>query len=602
MHNRRISVAASLGMALVVALGTLVISVGPAPSAGAAGLQETVAVASSSRTGATSVNELQAGSSYLLTVSGSYTYGRLPSGVGSADAECATIPPSPTYQRQPYILLEPSGDRLDLYVNGGNVEWEALNADPFGCSTDHTYQLTFAPTVTGTINFKVHDTGFNDNFGGFTVAIQEIQEVPVESLRLNSATKGVFSTASLSLTKTYRFDITGTYTIGKVGSLTIPGIADAECYSVPPAPGSRDASTVITPTTLDDDVLDVYVNNLNVDWNATIASRLGCNDIDHTYTTLYRPGADGPVKFSVNDKNTSDNAGSFDIKITEVPQATAVPDLALPQISLHEEVKVQSTSKNGTSSALPLKAGDSYLLEARGTYSYGIGQADAECADANSEPGFFLPDRYAAIAPTTDLLDVLVNSTAIEWSPTIPDAEGCNTTDHTYRHQFEATTTSVVNFKMADSYVRDNAGTVTVRIYRIDEIPLGATAVNSSNSSGVNTLPLAAGRTYRLSATGLYTYAFAAGSDADAECARSGTNPLFVQDMVSAPGQDQLDLYVANAPISWKPASGVGFCDPNHEYSHTFTPLNAGQVNLKVKDTGYRDNRGVLSVNTFLKV
>lgn len=581
----------------------LVLSIAPSTTAGAAGLSETVLVPSAHRTGNSTVNSLVAGRSYLFKITGSFSYGRIGSGVGRADAECSNLPPDETFQRNRQALLEPGGDPLDVYVNGANIEWEAVSADSFGCSRDHTYTYTYVPTVTAPAHFAVHERNNTDNAGPLYVTVTEIVETPVETMRVYAtAANGTASTTVLSPTKLYRIEISGTYTFQRTGSVNV-AIADAECMSLNGGPGSRDASGVLTPTNTADDVLDVLVNNTSVDWVPTVPSKLNCNDTNHAYRVNYRPPTASTVRLRVNDNNTADNAGILDVRIVEIPDVVvATGALPLPEISLNEDVTVPANNRNGGSSRLPLQAGESYLLEARGVYNYGGGSADAECSSSRTDP-LYLPDRYAAVAPTTDLLDVLVNNEAVEWVPTKGNPDGCNETDHAYRYTFVAGATGAVNFRVNDGNLGDNSGSVTVRIYRIQEVSLGSNAVPANSSAGVNTAPVVAGRDYRFHVSGTYTYAFQAGADADAECSRTAADPVYLPQRYNFSGADVLDLYVNNAPVTWSPATGgVGTCDTAHEYGLSYQPVIPGPVNLKIRDGGYTDNTGGLTATLFMKV
>src|SRR4051794_32398948 len=111
--SRALAFCGAAGVAASVLVGVTV-----TPSV-AAPLDETLTVSPRVPTGATSVNSLTPGSKYVVTVTGTFTYGKVLSNEpqGSADAECTTLPPDTNYQRSRFLLLEPQGDVLDLYVN-----------------------------------------------------------------------------------------------------------------------------------------------------------------------------------------------------------------------------------------------------------------------------------------------------------------------------------------------------------------------------------------------------------------------------------------------------------------------------------------------------
>jgi hypothetical protein len=526
---------------------------------------------------------------------------------GSADAECSTQPPDTTYQRSRFVLLETSGDLLDLYVNGANVEWQAQTPDPLGCASDggHTYTLVYSPSSPGPVNFAVHDRGYADNNGALTVTIREQSETQIADFNVPSRVKsGVVSPVALDPAKQYRFQVSGTYSFGTPGN-----VADAECAGVPPAPLQRNLyGTILTPTDTTDDLLDLYVGNVQQDWVAQKAGPTGCSDTDHVYSLDYSPAGAGPVNLRIVDSNNNDNVGQLRVKIFEVSVA-AVPQPtqgALPNIDIRETVTVDSRNRDGASSALPLQAGKSYVVEASGTYSYGGGQqADAECSLTSSDPTWRADRTFPGITDD-DMLDVLVNGQGVDWTPTTVGDPGCNSSGHVYRLVFVPTVTSVVNFKVNDIYYGDNGGSLSIKISRITEIPAGGLLVNSSNPQGGSSITqLQANQTYRLNANGVYNYyRTQSGAFADAECSEAAfypyNDPTFQANRFG--GSDLLDLYVDGGEVTWQPASGSPTgCDANHSYNYFFTPVASRSVNLRVFDgpKNYADNVGSLAVLVF---
>lgn len=104
--------------------------------------------------GATTAGQLVAGSTYQITARGTYQ----PGPGRSADAECATYPPDPTYRRSRLGVLETDGpdDPYDLYVDGRPVDWRPAAADLAGCdTTGHTYHVTYVPGRTGPATFRI---------------------------------------------------------------------------------------------------------------------------------------------------------------------------------------------------------------------------------------------------------------------------------------------------------------------------------------------------------------------------------------------------------------------------------------------------------------
>ena len=97
--------------------------------------------------GVTSPGALEAGGSYLLTVSGTVNAG---GGVVS-DAECSVTPSDPVWRRDRSVLAEdPTADHLDVLVDRDDVTFTPVNdPDGDGCDADtHTYRLTLRPRST----------------------------------------------------------------------------------------------------------------------------------------------------------------------------------------------------------------------------------------------------------------------------------------------------------------------------------------------------------------------------------------------------------------------------------------------------------------------
>jgi hypothetical protein len=598
-------VAAILTLAGVIAPPVLTAT----EQAASAAVNETVLVDSRSPVGSTSSTSLSPGTKYIFTVSGTYSWGRLDKSMspGSADAECSTQPPDTTYQRSRFVLLETSGDLLDVYVNGANVEWQAKTPDPLGCAGDglHTYTMVFSPSAPGPVTFSVHDRGNGDNNGVLSVSIREQSEILVSEFFVNARLRnGVTSPVSLDPAKQYRIESSGTFSFGTAGHL-----ADTECAGVPPAPLQRNLyGTILTPTDSTDDLLDLYVGNVQQDWTAKTPGVSGCDDVNHVYNMDYVPAAAGPVNFTIKDSNNNDNIGQVRVRIyeQEVASVGQPSQVALPNVDPRETVTVDSRNRNGTTTSLPLQAGKSYVVEASGTYSYGGGQqADPECSTTSSDPTW-LADRTFPGVTDPDVLDLLVDGHGVDWLPTSEGDPGCNSASHIYRMVLVPAYTAYVNFKVNDGYHGDNGGSLTVKISRITEIPAGGVLVNSTSPQGANTsITLQPNLSYRFNANGVFNYyRTQSGALADAECSEAPFSPY--NDPTFQPnrfgGSDLLDLYVDNAEVTWSPVDGsLTGCDANHSYSVLFTPATAKTVNLHIHDgpKNYADNIGSLAVLVF---
>ncbi len=564
-------------------------------------------VDSRSPSGTNSVS-LVAGVQYVVTARGKFlnlTYGvaGVRNGVeqSTADAECTQLNPDPTYQRSRFVLLEPSGDPVDLYVGGQNVDWTALNPDALGCSSSHEYQITYVPEVSGPLNFAVHelDNGsYGDNQGTLDVTIDP-KNVQVDTLSVPTNAAGAVSNISLDPSKNYRVEVGGLW----LTQGAVPIFADAECSNIgTPTPGLANMWDATTPMDPTDDVLDLYVNGKPVTWTPLTATAAGCNDTDHTYTYSIPAGTSGPLGLRVNDTYFGDNQGSLDAVIYEVaPSGAAAGPVALPQVSLAESVTVNANNPSGATALTPVQSGRQYLLKATGVASWGGGQTDAECSTLGSGNSW-LANRFAPVAPATDLLDLVVNGNVVTWSPTAGNlADGCNEVDHTYQYTFVASATGQLNFRVNDTFFADNGGSLVVQVFAVDEIPMGTLVIDSADPGGIDTPPLAVGAHYRFEISGTYNYW--TGNPlwtADAECsAENAVNFIDHRYAGMTPFADVLDVYVDGGPITWKPLSGTGVCDAGHKYTATVAVSPGARTHLNVADIQYNENSGRLVVQLY---
>lgn len=159
----------------------------------------------------------------------------------------------------------------------------------------------------------------------------------------------------------------------------------------------------------------------------------------------------------------ADGTGNVtDVSATPVGEAPPPPP---PQPGntrvLVDTVTVDSRGAAETSH-LALDAGKFYLLEPQGLYSYtGGATADAECANAPGD-ATYQPDRFGA-----DLLDLLVDGSAVTWNPASGSANAdepeCSDT-HTYERVVTGAG-NTVTFDLKDPDKADDLGALTVKIY-----------------------------------------------------------------------------------------------------------------------------------------
>ncbi len=139
-------------------------------------------IPTNSSAGKASSTVLSGAHNYRLTISGSYRYSKNPS--GEADAEWARV--GPTYD----WIHNPPSDGLDVRVNAEHVEWLFNNTLTF--NPGHVY-VTEMDGRDATVTFSVADSGYSDNIGTFTVAIEECGDAkgppPSVGERLNETTE-----------------------------------------------------------------------------------------------------------------------------------------------------------------------------------------------------------------------------------------------------------------------------------------------------------------------------------------------------------------------------------------------------------------------------
>jgi hypothetical protein len=116
---------------------------------------------------------LLGGKDYLLTVTGTYVYGKDPM---QADAECSRWPRDRNWHRS--TQWETSGGSsggLDLTINGRATSWQPMVQDERGCdSTTHTYTTVVKPRYDGTLRFALRDDNRKDNSGSLHVVIRPL--------------------------------------------------------------------------------------------------------------------------------------------------------------------------------------------------------------------------------------------------------------------------------------------------------------------------------------------------------------------------------------------------------------------------------------------
>ena len=256
------------------------------------------------------------------------------------------------------------------------------------------------------------------------------------------------TSAVLEVGHDYRIESQGTYQFDTPDAW----LADAE-WRQNPDTGDWHENLWSAPF---DDILDLLVDETAVDWHGTVD---GVNFSTHTYSTshVYRHEVVGngvALDFRIEDSiHSDDNAGSLQVKVSEI-------------------LTVDSSSTGQVYSAT-LQAGQPYLIEASGTFKFDSPEdwlADPEWRQNADFPGEWFENLYSA--PYDDILDLLVDETAVDWWGT---EDGINFSPHTYSpthvYRYEIVGAgSPIGFRIEDAgLVGDNEGSLLVEITPIPE-------------------------------------------------------------------------------------------------------------------------------------
>lgn len=282
--------------------------------------EQRVTVNSSDADGTVAPIPLLPGETYAIVVDGLYQYdqaGHL------ADAECSDGPSSTTFERERTDISGAPADLFDLLLNDEALDWQAEGAvTATGCSTDHRYSHVFTEDIGRIARLRINEVVYQDNSGVLSVEIYRFvaddtaNEIPFDSFVVQGNRRnGATSNRDLVAGRSYRIAVEGLWSF----SNSMPGVsADAECTNVGGAPGSPEAlgPAVGGPG---EDTHDVYVNGAPVTWTPFTASPAGCDDSDHRYYVDITPTSTGPLHLAMKDNEYSDNSGSVEAKIFELP-------------------------------------------------------------------------------------------------------------------------------------------------------------------------------------------------------------------------------------------------------------------------------------------
>lgn len=257
--------------------------------------------------GVSSPGALEAGSTYVVTVTGTVDAG---AGVTS-DAECSVTTGDPVWRRDRSVLrTSPWTDHLDVLLDGEDVTFTPVtDPDDDGCDTDgHGYRLEITPDETRPVNLRVDDPQWTDGSGSLAVHVERADPVVgTETVALDTAGPDVATTRSYLAGQRLRLTATGAYTYA-------PGVAaDAECSATAADPTSwapSRASMVVGGRA----VGDVTVDDRLPDW--VTASGAPCDAATHAYSWTYTPSVSGPLTLGVADPDRTDNLGTVTVTIS----------------------------------------------------------------------------------------------------------------------------------------------------------------------------------------------------------------------------------------------------------------------------------------------
>lgn len=571
------------------------------------------------------------------------------------------------YAGQDQLDLYVNGARRDwLPAKGTEYGNRHSSGSDALCSQTNTYTLTAPSSWAGApLSLMV----WNDDYSmlnqpnadnptaptGLAVKLFALgDEIAVAAATINSASPagafaqnvGASGNYSFLANKTYRIEASGTFYFTALPTYR----GDAECAGNGHW-SQNEYGVALTPTDPFDDPLDLYIGGAPVEWTPRVDDGQGCNLNDHVYTYEFVPAATGPVRFAVSDTNYNDNSGTVQIAVFLLPidnppgggatpdpgetantaretaetaasQFTTVPDSdAMLGVDL-KETQVATAVVDGAShlgtTVTGLLAGRTYRVEATGTYEYTNaipdGTADAECSRTAGNPEY-VTDRYGTITIgdlEDDPLDLYVDETPLDWAPTVDTGNGCNADDHTYSTTFVAGGTDAVmrvyelpGASPQDNYL-DNAGTLSLTIFRVDEEVVETLVLDSANPSGATTAgSLDANQAYRFLIAGTYQVSVAQvgqlGSvEGDAECTRTGLDPTWRPDRYVFNSTDYQDVLVEGIGVDWASTlTGLPGCNAStHTYQLAATFADEGPVNFRVLELSNNnfDNSGLFVV------
>ena len=263
-----------------------------------------------------------------------------------------------------------------------------------------------------------------------------------------------------------------------------------------------------------------------------------------------------------------------------------------------ETLRLTATVAGGATMTGALVAGQPYLIEVAGTYTYAKGAlADAECSRTATDSSWRRERSVHRRQPTSDHLDLYVDG--VDLLADSDDGGDCDQANNTYRWLYTPQRSGRVTFNVWDpTPVSDNAGWLTIRVIKSAPADVLAWTVPGRSRTGV-TSPgaLEAGSTYLATVTGVIDAG--AGVSSDAECSATAADPVWRRQRSVLDGDD-FDVLLDRRDVRWEPGSQPDpdeACDPvDHSYTYLLRPEETRPVNLRLGDREWRDNTGELQV------
>lgn len=325
---------------------------------------------------------------------------------------------------------------------------------------------------------------------------------------------------------------------------------------------------------------------------------------DHVHFSFSWPGARMTTSYwtgKVGSTTAPVTSGGGTDGSTPVPDDTAVAEPVPPArllsgtpLAVSERVYLDARKSGGATSVYALQAGRPYLVEVTGTYGYRSGaRADAECSNSATAPGTWVEQRSLNPRnPYADHLDVYLNG--IDGRFTGDTGVRCDPKTHTYRWTYVPERTGRANFKIWDTRFADNSGGLTMKLYTLatDDADRSFN-VSAANPTGATPKVRYRGNeSYVVQVTGTYHLTETRVGDADCVLTAAGwarryaNGTAYTGTVLNARDEYGRELVDTG-----------GDCDAQtHTYRFLWRPQGDTTLSVKVADTTYANNTGLLKV------